>query len=55
MNTDPEFIKKGVVAEESEEVQIKTATDEVQDRVKCCSPNGCCCRKSKGANNADSK
>lgn len=53
MNNDPEFVKKGVVAGETEDAPVKTASDEIQDKVRCCSPTNCCCRAKKGATNED--
>ena len=40
--TDEEFIKKGIVKDETEEQPVKTASDEVVEKVRACSP-GCRC------------
>jgi len=40
--SDPEFIKKGVVEQETEAQPVKTASDEVFEKVKACSPTCRC-------------
>jgi hypothetical protein len=44
-----EFIKKGVVANETAEQPVKTASDEIFENIKPCSPNcRCQCKQKKG-------
>ena len=51
-----EFIKKGVVANETEEQPVKTASDEIFEKVKPCSPScRCQCKQKKGTLNEDRK
>jgi len=55
--SDPEFIKKGVVEQETEEQPVKTASDEIFEKVKACSPTcHCKCKASQQeAHNEQSK
>jgi hypothetical protein len=36
--SNPEFIKKGVVEQETEAQPVKTASDEIFEKVKTCTP-----------------
>ena len=46
--TDEQFIKKGIVKDETEDQPVKTASDEVVEKVRACSPNcSCNCKANK--------
>jgi hypothetical protein len=55
--SESEFIKKGVVERETEAQPVKTASDEVFEKVRACTPTcRCNCKANqKGAANEDSK
>lgn len=45
--SEEEFIKKGIVKDETEEQPVKTASDEVVEKVRACSPSCRCNCKAK--------
>lgn len=54
--TPEDFIKKGVVENETEAEPVKTASDEIQEEVKACSPRcKCNCSNSKKGTSNDSQ
>jgi len=52
---DPEFIKKGVIEHETEEQPVKTASDEIFEKVKTCHPTCRCNCKTKQQENPNER